>query len=116
MDQLISTELADAQKITGIEQRRHVRHAIRCPAVCRAGATSCQAMVVDVSDGGFGLTECRLHADVDDIINVELEQIGVFKCRVAWKRGDRFGVEIVDDESPSNADMEALARGISKRS
>ncbi len=72
-------------------------------------------MVVDVSDGGFGLTGYRLNADVDDMIDVELEQIGVFKCRVAWKRGERCGVEIVDDESPSNAEMEALARGISKQ-
>ena len=35
---------------------------------------------------------------VDAILYVEFDQIGTFRCRVAWRQDNRFGVEIIDDE------------------
>ena len=102
----------DPAETTAVEQRVHPRHACRCPAICRAGAASCSAVVVDASNGGFGLDGFALAASVDDIITIELGQIGTFRCRIAWKRGARAGVEFLDENSPGDAEVQDLARGL----
>lgn len=89
----------DLYPSSGIEKRRHTRHSVAWPAICFAdGIDRFPAMIVNVSESGFGLTGPSLMIGVDAILYVEFDQIGTFRCRVAWTNELRFGVEIVDDE------------------
>ena len=84
----------------GIEKRRHTRHSVAWPAICFAeGGERFQALIVNVSDGGFGLTGPALALHIDNILYVDFDQIGTFRCRVAWTFDNRFGVEIKDDQA-----------------
>lgn len=97
---------ADLYPHSGIEKRRHTRHSVAWPAICFAdGIDRFPAEIVNVSEGGFGLSGLVRGLDVDSIIFVDFEQIGTFRCRVAWTNENRFGVEIIDDqpaEDPSH--------------
>ena len=89
----------DLQIPSGIENRRHTRHSVAWPAICFAdGIDRFPAIIVDVSEGGFGLSGPVQGLDVDSILFVDFDQIGTFRCRVAWTHENRFGVEIIDDE------------------
>ena len=110
-----SPDTPDPDETAAIERRQHPRHVCRCPAVCRTGSASCDAVVVDASNGGFGLGGLTLAVAAGDILTVELDQIGSFRCRVAWKRGTRAGVEFLDEESPRATEMQDLAHGLTKR-
>ena len=114
MAQSSPPDTRDTAEVGGNERRQHPRHACRCLVVCRAGTASCDAVLVDASDGGFGLDGLTLTAGVDAVITIELDQIGTFRCRVAWRRGTRAGVEFLDEESPGEADMQDMARGLTQ--
>ncbi len=84
----------------GHDKRRHTRHSVAWPAICFAdGVDRFQALIVNVSEGGFGLTGAALTLGVDSILYVDFDQIGTFRCRVAWIHETRFGVEIIDDQT-----------------
>lgn len=90
------------------ENRRHVRHAIVCPAVCSieqrqsSASPTWDAIIVDVSEGGFGLS-CDLPLDVEARLWITVAGVGSYPCRLAWKRDDRCGLQLLDsaDELPS---------------
>jgi hypothetical protein len=93
----------------GIERRRTNRISVSWPAWYFAeGTDRCEASVVDVSDGGFGLYSSGLELAVADVIYVEFDQIGTFVCRLAWRKGNRFGVQIIDGQNPLDPDRERL--------
>jgi hypothetical protein len=84
----------------GLENRRHTRHSVAWPAICFAeGSERFEALIVNVSEGGFGLAGPALAFAVDSILFVEFDQIGTFRCRLAWVQETRFGVEILDDQA-----------------
>ena len=90
---------ADLYPHSGIEKRRHTRHSVAWPAICFAdGIDRFPAMIVNVSEGGFGLSGSVRGPEVDSILFVDFDQIGTFRCRVAWTHEIRFGVEIIDDQ------------------
>ncbi len=93
------------------EKRRHTRHSVAWPAICFAdGVDRFQALIVNVSEGGFGLTGPVLTLAADSILYVDFQQIGTFRCRVAWVHETRFGVEIIDDQtSDDTANVFSLA-------
>jgi PilZ domain len=85
---------------SGIEKRRHTRHSAAWPATCFSdGGERFEAVIVNVSEGGFGLTGPVPALEVDRILFVDFDQIGTFRCRVAWTQDNRFGVEIIEDET-----------------
>ncbi len=89
---------------SGIENRRHTRHSVAWPAICFAdGIDRFPAEIVNVSEGGFGLSGPVRGLDVDSILFVDFDQIGTFRCRVAWTHEYRFGVEILDDQAADDS-------------
>lgn len=94
-----AAEIAHDLAPPGIEKRRHTRHSVAWPAICfEEGGKRFEALIVNVSEGGFGLTGPSLTTGVDAILYVDFDQIGTFRCRVAWTHENRFGVEIIDDQ------------------
>ncbi len=97
-------EAASGYQEAGHEKRRHTRHSVSWPAACFAeGGERFKALIVNVSEGGFGLTGAALTLGVDSTLYVDFDQIGTFRCRVAWIHENRFGVEIVDDPAADDA-------------
>ena len=83
----------------GHEKRRHTRHSVAWPANCfAAGGERFEALIVNVSEGGFGLTGAAPTLGVESILYIDFDQICTFRCRVAWSHENRFGVEIIDDQ------------------
>ncbi len=90
----------------GHEKRRHTRHSVAWPAICFAeGGERFEALIVNVSEGGFGLTGAALTLGIDSILYVDFDQIGTFRCRIAWSHENRFGVEIIDDQAANDTDQ-----------
>jgi PilZ domain len=97
-------ETTPEYKEPGIENRRHTRHCVAWPAICFAeGGVRFEATIVNASEGGFGLMGPALAFGVDSILYVDFDQIGTFRCRVAWTQENRFGVEIMDDQTADDA-------------
>jgi hypothetical protein len=91
---------AHGQSEPGIEKRRHARHEVAWPAICLVeGGERFEAVIVNVSEGGFGLTGPALKLGIDSVLYVDFDQIGTFRCRLAWAQENRFGVEIIDDQA-----------------
>lgn len=78
------------------DQRKQTRYSTEWPAHCtNEQGHSWSTSVVDTSIGGLGLKSCPdLH--IDDVICVELTDIGQFDCRVAWVHNNRCGVQFVN--------------------
>lgn len=94
----------DLHRQPGIAKRRHTRHSVAWPAICFAdGIDRFSAEIVNVSEGGFGLSGPVRGLDVNSILFVEFDQIGTFRCRVAWTHEFRFGVEILDDQAEDDS-------------
>ena len=93
-------ETASEYPDKGIEKRRHTRHSVAWPATCFAdGIDRFSVLIVNVSEGGFGLSGPAPALDVNSTLFVDFDQIGTFRCRVAWTNENRFGVEILDDQA-----------------
>ena len=80
------------------ERRREDRQPCNWPAHCYAeGTGDWQVTIVDASHGGFGLSR-DLPLDQGARLEISVEQIGVFPCRIAWKNGDRCGLELLRED------------------
>ncbi len=78
------------------ELRRHPRYQVQWPANCIDGSgRNWSTIVVDTSVGGLGLKSCPPLV-IDDVVRVQLADIGEFHCRVAWSGGNRCGIEFID--------------------
>jgi hypothetical protein len=90
-------------------RRRLIRHAANWPAICSdRNGTVWDATVFDCSTGGLGLERCPA-LTVNQIVDIELDDIGTFACRVAWTRGGRFGVEFLPQRGElTNDDVQVL--------
>jgi hypothetical protein len=68
--------------------------------------------IVDGGRGGFGLQDCP-PLDVGQTVELRLEKLGTFKCRVAWRELDRCGLAILPfDGALTDADIGLLAVAI----
>ena len=84
---------------SAIERRRHERHECDWPAMYSVDAEHYQDIrVIDVSISGLGLSS-TLPGEVDDTIFLLLNDIGNFRCRIAWKTLLAAGVEIIDSDA-----------------
>ena len=89
-------------------QRRFDRLACSWPAACFAvGIVRFEATVIDISEGGFGLVGPDFQMEAGGELYVNFENIGTFACRLAWRQGPRFGVEIIDGEGKSEPERDA---------
>ena len=95
----------DATAVANAGQRRHVRHAVFWNATCLAdGIAPFNATVIDASEGGFGLVGTMPALSVGNILYVDFDQIGAFRCQIVWMNKDRFGVAIRDGGNDSNSE------------
>lgn len=86
------------------ELRRHPRYQVQWPAHCIDGSGRVwSTIVVDTSVGGLGLKSCP-PLGVDDVLRVQLADIGEFHCRVAWSGGNRCGIEFIDELAQDDID------------
>ena len=94
------TDVIDSQSDDSLPYRRkHERKQVSWNGQCsRNSSESCDIEVVDASEGGLGLRGMTLNVSVGDYINVYLEEIGLFQCKVAWKHELQCGVEILSNE------------------
>lgn len=78
------------------DSRRHARYETEWPAHCTdSTGRSWSTSVVDTSIGGLGLASCP-ELEVDDVISIQLTDIGQFDCRVAWVHSNRCGVQFIN--------------------
>lgn len=77
--------------------RKQTRYSTEWPAHCTDDeGHSWSTSVVDTSIGGLGLKSCP-DLSVDDVICVDLTDIGQFDCRVAWVHNNRCGVQFINN-------------------
>ena len=96
-------------KLPGHERRRHDRYRVNWPAKCLVGGEHVERVnVVDVSCGGMGL-DCDLPVKTGEKLTVELPQIGIFRCVVAWKGANRCGVQFLNEEGLRDGSLDQLA-------
>lgn len=93
-------------------RREYERHQTNWPAKCFYGSHVWPAVVVDVSQGGVGLDR-DLPVMKDETIALEMQDIGTYVCRVAWKQGNRCGLQFLKrtDELSDDA-IDGLASSI----
>lgn len=90
-------------------RREHERHAANWPARCYHDQGAWKATVIDVSEGGVGLDR-DLPVAKDEIITLELPDVGSYTCRVAWKRDGRCGLQFLRRPDELSADaIDSLA-------
>jgi hypothetical protein len=87
------------------EQRSSRRYRVNWQAWCRdeAGLTT-RVTIVDCSDGNFGISGPCPPKDAT-IVQLSIDDIGEFSCRIIWARDNRFAVRIVDHHSESTISM-----------
>lgn len=96
-------------KLPGHERRRHDRYRVNWPANCLVGSEHVEKVnVVDVSCGGMGLDR-DLPAGTGQPLTIELPQIGIFRCVIAWKGVDRCGVQFLDEEGLGDGSLDQLS-------
>ncbi len=77
------------------DRRRHERYNLRLAAICRfADGSEQHVMVVDASEGGFGLDR-NLGVGVDTEFQITMAEAGTFPCRLAWFDDARCGVALL---------------------
>ncbi|MGH1417576.1 MAG: PilZ domain-containing protein [Hyphomicrobiaceae bacterium] len=98
---------ANAKSVAG--RRRYHRSPANWPAHCFVeGVLDCSTVIVDASEGGFGLST-SLAVPVGTTIIISIAQVGVFPCRLAWKNDKRCGVEMLrEDGYLSDTQMASL--------
>ncbi len=84
---------------SGVERRRQPRRLVNWAACCRGpDGTTWNVTVVDVSEGGFGLSQA-LPLPVNSRIVVDFGEAGEFPCRIAWSAGGRCGLRLLEEEA-----------------
>lgn len=93
-----------------VNRRGTPRYACDWPARCsQPGGHVEDVRIVDVSNGGFGLSTA-IPVARDQIVRLEISGVGVFGCRVAWVSAARTGLEILPGEGDlSRSDVDTLA-------
>lgn len=93
-------------------RREYERHQTNWPARCFYGSHIWPAVVVDVSQGGVGLDR-DFPVMKDETITLEMQDVGTYICRVAWKHGNRCGLQFLKrtDELSDDA-IDGLASSI----
>lgn len=106
----IDNDLPEVETQDGVERRKNPRTSCNWRAVVRLGnGATCDATVVDVSEGGM-----RLLADVPvekgSQLIVELDEIGRYSCEVRWHAPGQFGVMFLKSpEELSDIELEELS-------
>lgn len=89
-------------------QRRFDRLTCSWPASCYAsGMDRFDATVIDISEGGFGLVGPDFQMEAGGELYIDFQNIGTFFCRLAWRQGPRFGVEILDGQGLRDPERDA---------
>lgn len=106
MQKFHATEVSDVTT----NLRQHERRSVDWRAVCSAdGSEKLPVIVQSASLGGFGLS-CDLPFAIGTRIDIELEDIGLFPAEIVWKRDERCGVRLLDEEEALvNNDVEHLS-------
>ena len=77
------------------DRRRKERHPVNWPARCfTSDDRSWDIAITDLSESGFGLSQ-NIPLDVDERFSIQVFNVGVFPCRMAWKSEHRCGVELL---------------------
>ena len=99
------------------DERRAPRQQCDWPAQCIvSGHDAIDIRIINVSKGGFGVSTA-LPARQNDVVTLNIEDIGIFRCRVAWVSTERSGLEIiVDNDDLSGTRIDALAGCLSHMS
>ncbi len=84
------------------DQRRYKRQTVNWPACCRFGGQKWDVTIVDASNGGFGL-DTRLPIAVGTNLQIVIEQVGQFECRIAWSNDTRCGLEFLRERGDLTA-------------
>lgn len=96
--------VSTAQDTATEKLRRHPRYKAQWPVHCIDGSgRGWSTTVVDTSVGGLGLKSCP-QLRVDDVLRVQLANIGEFNCRVAWFAGNRCGIEFINELAQDDID------------
>ena len=92
------------------DRRRHARTPVNWPATCIAeDGTRVDVTIVDASIGGFCLD--RAIPIVDAHFILAIHQIGTFPCRIAWRKADQCGIELlIEFGQPSDGELRELAK------
>lgn len=62
-----------------------------------------RVIVINASEGGFELSR-DLPLDTGELVQIVIEDVGVFPCRVAWKMRNRCGLEVLREETLAVSD------------
>lgn len=77
--------------------RRYTRTQVRVPATCIFEDQTCLSVVIlDVSLGGFRL-DTSVPIAVGEEMIIYIDQIGRFRCRLAWKENTQCGVQLLEE-------------------
>lgn len=86
-------------------KRRHKRQTVNWPACCRFGDKEWNVTIVDASNGGFGL-DTRLPIAPGTNLQIAINQVGEFGCRIAWISNTRCGLELLRNQGDLTAGQE----------
>lgn len=80
------------------KRRKHPRYCANIPTRCfLADSRAIDVMIVDISEGGFGLS-CALPVDRGDIVDIAIPGIGTFRATSVWKSERRCGLQLLPGE------------------
>lgn len=80
-----------------VEKRVDNRTPVDWKARCFTGPeTYWDVTIIDTSDGGFGLS-ASLPLGIGDQLQIAIDGIGVFPCKLAWKDDVRCGIALLDE-------------------
>ena len=79
--------------------RARPRAKVNWPATCKVhGCDALPVTIVDASGGGFGLRG-EMPIAVGTVFSITMADIGTFPCRLIWKEGLRFGIELLEERA-----------------
>ena len=101
--------MADSEK--GENKRRHRRYDIHKPVRAKSGSREGTGETRDISAGGAAI-DVDLEVQEDDILELDIEDVGYLASQVARPLDDGFAVRFVDleeeDEENLIAELEEL--------
>ncbi|MGH1418942.1 MAG: PilZ domain-containing protein [Hyphomicrobiaceae bacterium] len=100
-----NSNLSDDRLISG-DRRRRERQSVNWPARCIFDDKEWDVVIVDASNDGFGLN-FGLPLAVGTDLQIFIDQVGQFRCRIIWSSDTRTGLELLSDQgdlSPDQAD------------
>ncbi len=109
---MVSSAIWDICRMSNTMQPRVKRHDCDWPAMCFApDGRSIAARVRNVSEHGMKL-EGNLGLFEGEAIQLCLDQIGVFDCRVVWSKKQSAGVQILDEHNLSESDVSEICHSV----